>query len=81
MIKTPEGREMAKKKANTETLQKIENLINELSEVIVDERIEGLTGTATEMMSEIYDEMFQIFGRNDQEMRTINKMIRDIITI
>ena len=35
----------------------------------------------TSMLTEMYDEMISIFGRGDDEMRTINKMLRSIISI
>lgn len=31
------------------------------------------------MMSELYDELVPIYGRNDNDMKIINKMLRDIV--
>lgn len=81
LINTEEGRKLAKRRADSETLQRIESLINELSELIVDDHIEHMISTATEMMTEMYEGMITIFGRGDTEMRNINKLIRDLITI
>ncbi len=38
-------------------------------------------GKLTEMVTQMYEEMVVIFGRADQDIRTINKLIREIISI
>jgi len=32
-------------------------------------------------MTEMYEDMVEVFGRTDREMRLINKMLREMITI
>jgi len=83
LITTEEGRKLAKNKTKPEKLQKIESLINDFSEVIVEEetQLEKNMNLVTDMLTEMYEEMILIFGRGDSEMRTINKLIRDQITI
>ena len=47
---------------------------------------EGLSPTqlkqrATEAMDELHDLMLGIFGRGDGDMRQLNKLLRELITI
>jgi len=73
---------MAKLKSKPQTLQKIESLINDLSELIVDdEAVASQLPSLTDMLTQIYDEMLLIFGRTDDDMRGINKMLRGLISI
>jgi hypothetical protein len=73
---------MAKLKSKPQTLQKIESLINDLSDLIVDdEAVANQLPRLTDMLTSMYDEMLLIFGRTDDDMRTINKMLRGLISI
>jgi hypothetical protein len=73
---------MAKLKSKPQTLQKIESLINDLSELIVDdEAVVSQLPRLTDMLTQMYDEMLLIFGRTDDDMRGINKMLRGLISI
>jgi len=73
---------MAKLKSKPQTLQKIESLINDLSELIVDdEAVASQFPRLTDMLTQMYDEMLLIFGRTDDDMRGINKMLRGLISI
>jgi len=73
---------MAKLKSKPQTLQKIESLINDLSDLIVDdEAVANQLPRLTDMLTSIYDEMLLIFGRTDDDMRAINKMLRGLISI
>jgi hypothetical protein len=73
---------MAKLKSKPQTLQKIESLINDLSELIVDdEAVASQLPRLTDMLTQMYDEMLLIFGRTDDDMRGINKMLRGLISI
>ena len=73
---------MAKLKSKPQTLQKIESLINDLSDLIVDdEAVANQLPRLTDMLTSMYDEMLLIFGRTDDDMRAINKMLRGLISI
>ena len=81
LILMDEGRRLAKQKLKPEKLQLIESLINDFSELIVREEESLQMGKLTEMVTQMYEEMVIIFGRADQDIRTINKLIREIISI
>ena len=73
---------MAKLKSKPQTLQKIESLINDLSDLIVDDlAVANQLPRLTDMLTQMYDEMLLIFGRTDDDMRAINKMLRGLISI
>ena len=75
------GRLLSKSKAKPETLKKIESLINAASELIPGYCTDSNSNKVTQMMGELYDEMVAIFGRGDSDMKLLNKMLRDMITI
>ena len=81
LITSEEGRRLAKQRSKPESLQLVESLINDFSELIVRDEESLQLSALTEMVTQMYEEMVVIFGRADQDMRTINKLIRDIISI
>ncbi len=55
--------------------------MNELSELIVDDSCKDMGIKATGIMGELHEQMIRIFGRGDEELRGINKMLRQLINI
>ncbi len=80
LITTEEGRKLAKQKSQPQSLQLIESLINDFSELIVNEYSIDMN-RVTDLLTQMYDELIPIYGRADQDIRTLNKFIRDFITI
>eukprot|EP00347_Sterkiella_histriomuscorum_P005343 403356975 len=80
LVQTPEGRQLALKKSNTQQLQRIENTVNTLSDLVSLENQEKQTfDEIADMMNMLYDELVQIFGKSDSDIRHINKLLRDTI--
>ena len=61
--------------------------MNNFGELIVDEDYHDECGNTinlnrvTDMLTHLYDELVLIYGRADQDIRALNKIIRDFITI
>lgn len=81
LITTEDGRRLAKLKSRPENLQKIESLINDFSELIVKDEQSIDLNRVTDMLTQMHEELIPIYGRGDQDIRTLNKLIRDFITI
>jgi len=66
---------ISRTRATPATFQRIEGLINSASEMIP--RGEPVS----QVLGELYDEMLPLFGRGDADMRSLNKALRDLISI
>ncbi|CDW79753.1 UNKNOWN [Stylonychia lemnae] len=80
LVNTVEGSKLALSKASSSQLQKIESQINILSDLlVVDNFNRNAIDQVTDMMNNLYDDLVQIFGKSDSDIRQINKMLRDAI--
>ena len=64
LITTEEGRKLAKLKSKSQNLQLIESLINDFSELIVNEGSIDMN-RVTDMLTKMHEEMMIIYGRGD----------------
>lgn len=64
LITTEEGRKLAKLKSKPQNLQLIESLINDFSELIVNEGSIDMN-RVTDMLTKMHEEMTIIYGRGD----------------
>jgi hypothetical protein len=64
LITTEEGRKLAKLKSKPQNLQLIESLINDFSELIVNEGSIDMN-RVTDMLTKMHEEMMIIYGRGD----------------
>jgi hypothetical protein len=64
LITTEEGRKLAKLKSKPQNLQLIESLINDFSELIVNEDSIDMN-RVTDMLTRMHEEMLLIYGRAD----------------
>ena len=68
LITTEEGRKLAKLKSKPQNLQLIESLINDFSELIVNEGSIDMN-RVTDMLTKMHEEMMIIYGRGDYDVR------------
>lgn len=64
LITTEEGRKLAKLKSKPQNLQEIESLINDFSELIVNEDSINMN-RVTDMLTKMHEELVLIYGRSD----------------
>lgn len=64
LITTEEGRKLAKLKSKPQNLQEIESLINDFSELIVNEDSIDMN-RVTDMLTKMHEELVLIYGRSD----------------
>ena len=76
LVSTEEGIALSRNKATPGSLQRIESLINEASELVLQDE-----QAALQRMSDLFEEMLPLFGRGDPDMRALNKQLRGLITI
>ena len=76
---------MAQTRASREELKTIEDMINTLSDHLMEDSDTQVSlkrvQFCSDLMTELQERMTPIFGRSDSELRAINKALREVVSL